>query len=55
MAELVLTVPPAHAGIDRRRKGPATYILRFPRTRGDRPHLAVRALVVQLVPPHTRG
>ena len=46
---------PAHAGIDRKMTLAQRAKFGFPRTRGDRPQLAVTDALVLQVPPHTRG
>ena len=49
------TGSPAHAGIDPSLNSPSGRVRRFPRTRGDRPAVAVYSDKPEWVPPHTRG
>ena len=46
---------PARAGIDLSSASPIVHLLRFPRTRGDRPPRVWPAYSVRKVPPHARG
>ena len=46
---------PAHAGIDPLCPMTICWSTRFPRTRGDRPHIPLSVYVIIPVPPHTRG
>ena len=46
---------PAHAGIDLDRGLASEGVLRFPRTRGDRPGFLPPWGTTRMVPPHTRG
>ena len=46
---------PAHAGIDPVKCIRVSPVLRFPRTRGDRPWAGKQLLITAAVPPHTRG
>ncbi len=46
---------PAHAGIDPRADSARLPRNRLPRTRGDRPVKAVKALIMKSAAPHTRG
>ena len=46
---------PVHAGIDRQLVAASRSRLRFPRTRGDRPHRRDTTSRVFGVPPHARG
>ena len=46
---------PAHAGIDLENSASMVSIMRFPRTRGDRPKVGVDWFDACWVPPHTRG
>src|SRR5690606_24023917 len=50
-----VSVSPAYAGIDRVSFDASEPTTRFPRIRGDRPHLLRRADKFGLFPPHTRG
>jgi len=52
---LTLTDAPAHAGIDPTVPNLLIYILRCPRTRGDRPKEEMAAAEKVQMPPHTRG
>ena len=46
---------PAHAGMDRRRRGRCWACNRLPRTRGDGPCHADQAATLRRASPHTRG
>ena len=46
---------PAPAGIDPRDADDVLSLVRFPRTRGDRPDALASSLGKDLVPPHPRG
>ena len=46
---------PARAGIDPKETSATASILRFPRTRGDRPLQTVYVADADGVPPHARG
>ncbi len=46
---------PAHAGIDPMPPKSVVYLLRLPRTRGDRPGVNALCMGVRPAPPHTRG
>ena len=52
---IVVLGSPAHAGIDLEDSASASYAIRFPRTRGDRPIAWAPILGPARVPPHTRG
>ena len=55
MVDIRYAGSPAHAGIDRCLPALIPALIRFPRTRGDRPPFPNLVSSYAKVPPHTRG